>query len=283
MAIGYAAVNHHHGQLMSRSISLAHLTVLSLPPPQMIEVAARTGYATVGLRLIAVTDTSPGYPLMTDKAMLRETKAAIARTGVGVLDIEFVKITPDIDVAALEPFIAAGAELGAKHVITAPYDPDLSRLADRLGAIADLARPYGLNAILEFFPWTVVPNLSTAVRVVNAAARPNTGILVDTLHFSRSDSSLAELKALPASMLPFAHVCDAAKDAPSTTEALLHTARSERLPPGDGGLDLKSILACLPSDLPIALEVPMDTLTHAVGPQEVALRCRQAAARLLDV
>ena len=33
--------------------SLAHLTVLSLAPPEMIDVAARCGYGSVGLRLIA--------------------------------------------------------------------------------------------------------------------------------------------------------------------------------------------------------------------------------------
>src|SRR3954463_2849194 len=142
---------------MSPDFSLAHLTVLSLPPPEMVRVAARTGYRTVGLRLIAVTPETPGYPLMTDQAMMRETKAAMADTGVGVFDIEFVKITPEIDVAALEPFLAAGAELGAKCVITSPYDPDLTRLADRLAAFGNLAAQYRLQTVLEFFPWTVVP------------------------------------------------------------------------------------------------------------------------------
>src|SRR5580698_3290030 len=33
-------------------LSLAHLTVLSLPPPEMVRVAARIGYRAVGLRLI---------------------------------------------------------------------------------------------------------------------------------------------------------------------------------------------------------------------------------------
>jgi hypothetical protein len=46
------------------SFSLAHLTVLNLPPPEMVRVAARTGYHYIGLRMIAVTDTTPGYPLM---------------------------------------------------------------------------------------------------------------------------------------------------------------------------------------------------------------------------
>jgi hypothetical protein len=44
----------------------------------MVDVAARTGYRYVGLRLIAVTPDSPGYPLMNDKTMMRETKARLA-------------------------------------------------------------------------------------------------------------------------------------------------------------------------------------------------------------
>jgi sugar phosphate isomerase/epimerase len=106
--------------VVSTVFSLAHLTVLDLPPTEAVRVAARTGYQYVGLRLIAVTDTTPGYPLMDDPAMMRDTKAALVETGVRVLDIEFVKITPEIDVANLERFVAAGAGLGAKYVITAP-------------------------------------------------------------------------------------------------------------------------------------------------------------------
>ena len=70
-------------------------------------MAARTGYQYVGLRLIAVPETTPGYPLMDDPAMMRDTKVALADTGVRVLDIEFVKITPEIDVATLKRFVAA--------------------------------------------------------------------------------------------------------------------------------------------------------------------------------
>jgi hypothetical protein len=136
---------------LTTRFSLAHLTVLSLAPPEVVEVAARTGYQTVGLRLLRVMETTPGYPLMDDKPMMRATKTAMAATGVGVLDIELVRITPDIEVASLEPFLAAGAELGARYVITSPYDSDLARLADRLAAISDLASQYRLRPVLEFF------------------------------------------------------------------------------------------------------------------------------------
>ena len=56
-------------------LSLAHLTVLSLAPPDVIDVASRCGYQCVGLRLIAVTDQSVGYPLMHDAAMMRQTQS----------------------------------------------------------------------------------------------------------------------------------------------------------------------------------------------------------------
>lgn len=260
--------------------SLAHLTAIGLPPPELIRVAARTGYRTVGLRLIAVAANSPGYPLMSDPALMRETKAAMADTGVGVLDIEFVKITPETDVAGLEPFVAAGAELGAKYVITAPYDPDLVRLADRLGAISDLCGRHGMRAVLEFFPWTEVPSLGAAAAVVEAAG-PACGILVDTLHYTRSDSNAGQFHGLPASRFPFVHLCDAPAGTSWTREQLFHAGRVERLPPGEGGIDIKGILQHLPPGIPMALEVPMTAVAAIEGEEAVALRVRQAAERLL--
>jgi sugar phosphate isomerase/epimerase len=262
-------------------LSLAHLTVLSLAPPDMIEVAARTGYQTVGLRLIKVTETTPGYPLMDNKPLMRATKSAIIASGIGVLDIEFVKVTPEIEVASLEPFLAAGAELGARYVITSPYDPVLARLADRLAAISDLGSQYHLRAVLEFFPWTVVPDLAAASRIVEATSRPEVGILVDTLHFNRSASSLEQLGAIPAGRLPFMHICDAMVQDSYTTEELLYTGRAERLPPGEGEIDIRSILNRMPRGIPLALEVPMTAMTKAKGAEAVALRVRQAAERLL--
>ena len=55
----------------------------------------------------------------------------------------------------------------------------------------------------------------------------------------------------------------------------------ERLPPGEGGIDIKNILTHMPRDIPLALEVPMTSLSAVVGPEAVALRVRQAAERLL--
>lgn len=259
-------------------LSLAHLTVLGLDPPAMIACAARLGYDAVGLRLIRVTEASPGYPLHDDPAALRRTRAALDATGLVVNDVEFVRIDPAFHPAAQLPFLEAGAALGARHVICAPYDPDLARLADNLAALAALARPLGLSCVLEFFPWTVVPDLAAAVALTEGTGA---GILVDTLHFDRSGSRLDHLARLPLGRVPFAHLCDAPVHPPYSTDDLLHAGRAERLPPGEGAIDLAAILRRLPAGIPLGLEVPMTARAAHEGPEAVAALAIAGARRVL--
>ena len=185
-----------------REYSLAHLTVLSLTPPEMVDVASRTGYRYVGLRLNRITPTEPLYPLITDRSLMKETKARLADTGVGVWDIECARMGPDTEPESYLSFLEAGAELGALHVLAQLPDPDFERATDRFGRLCDLAKPLGLGVDLEFVSWTAIPDLTRAVDVLHAVDRPNAGILVDTLHFDRSKSSIAELQELPREWLP---------------------------------------------------------------------------------
>ena len=86
----------------------------------------------------------------------------------------------------------------------------------------------------------------------------------------------------PPSRLPFVHVADAPVQASYTTEELLHAGRVERLPPGEGGIDIKRILSHMPQDIPVALEVPMTAVAAAEGEEAVALRVRRAAELLFS-
>jgi sugar phosphate isomerase/epimerase len=214
---------------------------------------------------------------MDDPVQMRATLAALADTGMRVHDIEFVRITPELGPASLAPLLDTGAALGARHLICAPYDPDLSRLTDRLADLATRAAPYGIAPVLEFFPWTNVPDLTTCARVTAAAG---VGMLVDALHFDRSGSRLADLAAIAPDRLPFAHLCDAPVAPPYTTEALLHAARADRLAPGVGQIDLPGFLRALPADLPLALEIP--TLAPVPDPATRLAALRAATLTLLD-
>jgi sugar phosphate isomerase/epimerase/4-hydroxyphenylpyruvate dioxygenase-like putative hemolysin len=262
--------------------SLAHLTALSLSPPELVEAAADAGYRFVGLRLTRVTPQEPHYPLATDPALMRSTKVRLAATGVQVLDVELARISPDRAPRDYLPFLEAGAEVGARHVITQLPDPDRNRKIDRFAEICELARPFGLTVDLEFPSWTETPDLREAVRVLRAADQPNAGILVDLLHFARSGSSTADLRQLPAHWFHFVHVCDAPPGVPPTNEGLIHTARFERLFPGEGGIDVHGILDALPPGLPYTLEIPRATLVAQVGAKEHARRALSATRDYLD-
>jgi sugar phosphate isomerase/epimerase len=149
-------------------------------------------------------------------------------------------------------------------VIAQLPDPDRARKIDRFAELCELARPLGLTVDLEFPSWTETPDLRAAVRVLREADQPNAGILIDLLHFARSGSSVADLRQLPAEWFHFAHVCDAPPAVPPTNEGLIHTARFERLFPGEGGIDVHGILGALPAGLPYALEIPRATLVAQV-------------------
>ena len=267
---------------MKHDYSLAHLTVLSLTPPQVVDVAARAGYRYVGLRMTRVTPDEVLYDLARDRALMKDTKAHLAATGVAVHDGELFRMDPALGPDDFVAELEATAELGAQHIIAQLPDPDRERATERFARLCDLAKPLGIFVSLEFPHWTETGNLATATKVMRAVNRTNAGILIDMLHFGRSDSSIEELSKLPREWFRFAHVCDAAKEVPPTMAGIIRTARDERLFPGEGGIDVRGILAAMPQDIPYALEIPRVALTMAVGPEEVARLAVTVARSHLD-
>ena len=244
--------------------------MLSLTPPQLVDVAARTGYEYVGLRMTRVTPDEPLYDLAHDRALMRETQARLADTGIRCSTSSSSAWIRRSSRSSSFRSSRPTAELGAQQIIAQLPDPDRERATDRFARLCDLAKPLGIFVSLEFPHWTETGNLAAAVRVVRAVNRTNAGILVDMLHFGRSDSSLDELAQLPREWFRFAHVCDAAKEVPPTMDGIIRTARDERLFPGEGGHRRARHPRAVPQDIPYALEIPRLTLTKAVGPEEVA-------------
>jgi sugar phosphate isomerase/epimerase len=263
------------------SFSLAALTVLELAPPALIDVAAACGYQQVGIRLLPAAPGGLAYPLMDDKAALKETLIRLDATGITVADLEVVAIRPETDIAAFSAFFETGARLGARHILVAAYDLDLNRFKDRYAAFCDAAAPHGLTADLEFMPWTYVPDLATARSIVAQIDRPNAGILVDALHFDRSRSSFDELARIPASWLHYWQLCDGPAERPATTEEMIHAARYERMFPGEGGIDLVALKRAMPADITVSVEVPTAELAKSVDAKTRAQRALDAARRVI--
>jgi sugar phosphate isomerase/epimerase len=263
------------------SFSLAALTVLELAPPALVDVAAACGYEHVGIRLLPATPGGVAYPLMDDEAALKETIARLDATGVTVADLEVVALRPETEIAAFSAFFETGARLGAKHILVAAYDPVLERFVDRFAALCEAAAPFGLTADLEFMPWTSVPDLVTARRIVEQFGKANAGVLVDALHFDRSGSSIGDLCKIPKGRLHYWQLCDGPAERPATTEAMMLAARTERMFPGEGGIDLVALARAMPADITISIEVPTLELAKTMDAQARAQRALDGARRVI--
>lgn len=265
------------------AFSLAHLTALSLSPPELVSVAAQAGYAEASLRLLPAASGGIAYPLMDDPAMLRETLACMAATGIHIFDLEIVWLNAGFKVDDYRRFLETGARLGARAVLAGSDDPDPARRAAAFAALCEAARPYGLSINIEFMPWTAVANLRSAVQLFEAAGCPaNGGILIDALHFARSDSTLDEVRHLPRQWLHYAQICDAPATVPTTHQELIHTARCERLLPGEGGIALAELWQVLPRDLPVGVEIPNHLRAPALGPLTWATQALTAVRKVIS-
>ena len=266
-----------------RTYSLAYLTSHRCTPPEAVRVAAANGYAFVGLRLWPNAPGAPQQHLLGQPAVLRETLAAQQDTGVGVFDLEIIRIGEKFDPHTWDALYVAGAALKAKAILVAGDDKDEARLTANYARLCEVMQPYGMTADLEFMPWTAVPDANSALRIIRNACMPsNAGILVDALHVGRSHTTLDDIRAIPRALLHYAQICDAVAGTHFTTEEMIHTARCERLLPGDGTIDVQGLFDALPSDLPISVEVVNFAREAQADPSQWAAICMAASRPFVE-
>lgn len=268
---------------MSRIYSLAYLTSNTCTPPQAVRLAGELGFSYVGLRLLPNAAGAPQQFLIGQPEVLRETVAAQKDTGVGVFDLEIIRIVEGFEPKDYLPLLEVGAALKAKAVLVAGDDTDQARLTDGYARLCELMVPYGMTADLEFMPWTAIPDANAALRTINAAGRPaNAGILVDALHVGRSHTTLDDIRAIPRELLHYAQICDAEAGTHFSTEAMVHTARCERLLPGEGTIDVQSLFDALPADLPVSVEVVHFERMAQMGQRAWAQHCLASSRAFLE-
>jgi sugar phosphate isomerase/epimerase len=268
-----------------RSLALAHLSAIDLPPGELIDAAAVAGFDAVTLRLLPAGPRERLSPLVTDPVCLRDTVARLHDRGVGVLDVEALRLRATVSRDDLMPALEAAAALGAHHLLVVGDEPDAGRLADALHSVAELAAPLDVRPVLEFVPFTAVSTLAIAVSVVRAAGHPAAGVLVDPLHLCRSGgvpADVARVAAVRQDLLPYAQLCDAPlAAAPDGMRGLYREAVRDRRLPGEGELPLRELLATLPPAIPLSVEIPMRALS-GLPAAERASRIARAVRTWLD-
>jgi sugar phosphate isomerase/epimerase len=233
---------------MAHLLSLAAGVLPEFPPERVVLAAAESGYRATGIwcDMDSWTDA-------TTRAVQHELRAGALQA----LDIEVIWIHPGREVAdAARRLIDIGGTLGARNVLIVSANPSLADTKHQFAALCDLAAAAGMRAVLEFLMIAQVQTLAQAVEVVTDVAHPAGGVLIDALHLARCGASLANVASIARDLLPYAQLCDgAATLAKPDYDAYLADAIDGRCAAGEGALPLRDLLAALPHDVPLSLEV----------------------------
>jgi len=262
---------------LAQQYSLAHLTVLGCAPPEMTYIAARAGYDFVSIRPIYMgLPGEPNYALAENPQMLKQTKRALADTGVRVHDIELARIYDDMHPTKYLPAMEVAAELGAKAVLSSIWTTNREYAIEKFGEVCDLAKTFGMSVDLEYVPIAGVNTLAGAVDVLRTVRRDNAGLMIDVHHFHRALDKPADLDGLPKEWFHFAHLCDAQGEIPADRAEMTRILREERLYVGEGGIPVADILNRLP-EMVYSIELPHLARAKEFGYAEHAFRCLESA------
>jgi sugar phosphate isomerase/epimerase len=173
--------------------------------------------------------------------------------------------------------------IGGRHLnLVQAFGPRLDAwiVAEAFAGVCNRAAQHGLKVSLEFLPWSGIPDMKTAVDIVEKADRPNGGVLLDTWHHFRSGHGSEDLLALHGDIIVAIQINDAAAQ---PTSDLIKESIHGRLLPGQGAIDLVSIIRALDSigcEAPVGVEVFSDELKQ-LPPIEAARRAGDAARAVL--
>lgn len=270
---------------MTRELGVAHLTLLSLTPPELIDAAAVAGFSFVGVRVRAVTPTERAFEMRAGSPLLAETLARMADTGVRVRDVEFLPLTAATGPSDWLPALESGAALGASALTVTGADPDRARLLDTLAALARDAASFGIRPLLEPISYQPVRTVADAAAIARATGA---ALMIDPLHVARGGSPLSDIGALEPELVPVIQLCDApsappaARDAAGRLAALQHEARVQRLLVGEGELPLADLLSAAPAGTPVSVEIPHERLQSTLSPRDYAIAVARTARELVD-
>lgn len=261
---------------MTREYSLAHLSMIAVPPARLADVAAGAGFDWFSLRLTPSPSTGVDHGHVGDDRALEKLRQHIDVSGARLLDLEVIRMTGPESVAAATPLLEAAQALGARYVIATVEDDDPVRRVETLSAMAQAAAAHNTAIALEFMMFTAAPTLIDAVDVISRAGEPNVVVLPDVLHLTRSGGTLEQLASVDPSLLPYAQICGAHGAGPAADAAAARTeAAGARLLPDEGDLRVREYVATLPSSAILAPEAP---LAGQADPQEAQALAHQMMA-----
>ena len=262
---------------MPRQFSLAYLTIPGIDPMEQIRIAGAAGYDYVSLRTIPM-----GLPgefqlvLEKDPELKRRIKEQMDACNVKLLDIELVRIREDVTNDYRGAF-EAGAELGAKHVLSSVWTKDEAFATERLAQVCAQAAEFGLDVNLEYPAVAAMPSFNQIAQLQEKVGAPNLKIFVDTLHSHYDHVTGEQIKALDPARYGIIHLCDCPY--PPEDADVLHVVREAREYCGYGQANVVELIRALPKN-PCSIELPNLKYIELYGAEGHARRCLETAKAL---
>ena len=264
-------------------LGIGFLCGFGLPPVEFVNLTADLGCRYMSAVVRGLPLLPLGYPPspLKDAKLRREVLTAMNDRGVTISLGDGFLVLPGAEMHTFSADLDALAELGAPRINVVSLDPDLARTFDQFAVLTELAAERGIQTMVEPVPGLTVGDLTTALAALKHVGRGDFRLLIDTMHLVRSGAGATDVAALDPAHIGYAQLNDATVR--PRIDNYMEEAMFERLVPGEGELPLGDILAVLPPDIVIELEVPRRSLALAgVSPIDRLRPCVQAARRLLS-
>jgi sugar phosphate isomerase/epimerase len=235
------------------------------PLQEVVAAAAGAGFRALGIGI----DQAGG-----------EAAQRFAQAGLSCHELLALVITNDESrvLAAARAATEAATTMGAPFVLTVFGAPLTQRTASIIARAAAVMDEAGVKMAVEFSPLGPISTLGDALEVVDAAGRSRAGVVIDSWHFCRGESSWADLEAVPLGQIAYVQFADAL--APISDRRGSETMNRRALP-GEGVLELDRFVEILRGRGfagTVSIEVLSEQL-RALPIAEFAARAHRSAAR----
>jgi sugar phosphate isomerase/epimerase len=195
----------------------------------LASLARETGFSAVGLSFAQA-----------------DADAAVSLAANGVRCHELLALTLGRDEEAnlrhAQKLAEAAHAVRAEWVLTTFGAPLTRTSARAIARCAAMFAEAGAKMAAEFSPLGQVTSIPAALAVVEAAGADRAGVLIDSWHFFRGDSTWENLEAVPLERIAYIQFDDAPE--PVSDDGLDETM-NRRVMPGDGTFELERFASTL--------------------------------------
>jgi len=228
---------------------------------ERVESISRVGFTGMGIWHTDLYHTLQSTSLADMKRMLDDN-------GIRHLELEFLfdwflpegsekKVKSDEEKAKL---LNAAEALGARHLKVGDFfntPVEMDQVVKGFAALCKDAANAGTNILFEVMPFSMIANLSDALKMCELADATNVGLMIDTWHIVKMRSPYAELAAAQKRFILGVELNDGYINTPEGMDMLTETTQ-HRAFPGEGEFDMPGFMAAVAAtgyDSPYGVEV----------------------------